>query len=130
MDNPLDFPFVDKTVYKITYYGPGRTKADAVTQIMRYQQSDTFEQWHYTFSHPLQMTDGCGFTGPHISAGECGIRSDEFVSIEPVTPEELALWQQMTRDKIARYTRRYGGDPCAEDVSTAVAYTGPAAIYQ
>lgn len=130
MDNPLDFNFIDGTLYKITYFWPGRTKSDAITEIMRYQKSDVFEKWHYTFSHPLELTDGCGFKGPHISAGECGIRSDEFVKIEPVTEDELKLWQRLTQEKIDKYKLRYGGDPCEEDVTTAVCYEGSEIVYQ
>ena len=130
MEGSLDFEFTDGMAYKITYFWPSRTKEDSITEIMRYQKSDVFEKWHYTFSHPLQMKAVSGFKGPHIAAGECGIRPDEFVKIEPVTEDELQMWKKMTQEKIDRFKTKYGGDPCEENVNTATRYVGEAMFYQ
>ena len=124
MENPLNFEFVDKMLYKITHFWPNRTKADAFTAIMRYQKSETFEKWHYTFSHPMKIDTS------RTTSGECGIRTEEFVKIEPVNDDERKLWQEQTIEFMDNVRKHCGGDSCAEDVNDVVCYNGPVVEFQ
>ena len=129
MENALDFNFVDKMLYKITHFGPGRTKADARTAIMRYQKDDVFEKWHYTFSHPMEIRDESK-EDFYTTSGECGIRPDEVVKIEPVSEAEVCQWKEHTIDFMTRIIAHYGKDYCYEDVNDVVGYNGPKIVYQ
>ena len=127
MEVRLNFDFQDKMLYKITHFLPNRTKEDAFTAIMRYQKSETFEKWHYTFSHPMHLDN---VKGNHTTAGDCGIRTEEFVKIEPVNETECKEWQNKTNEFIEKVIAHCGYDYCYEEVEDVVCYEGPTVEFQ
>lgn len=110
----LNFEFVDNTLYKIEYHGPGRNETDKHTVIAAYHKTD--EKFHYEFGHPYDLAT------KKITSSVIGIRTQEFHKISPVDPYERHYWKEAVADFMLSM-RRSGGIPtCVEDVENVDLY--------
>ena len=117
----LNFDFVDNTLYKIEYHGPGRNENDAQTVIAAYVKTD--EKFHYEFGHPYDPKTG------KIAASSIGIRTQEFHSIRPVDAYELHYWKEAVADFMMSIRKSGSVPTCYERVDEIDMYKGNAEFF-
>ena len=117
----LNFDFVDNTLYKIEYHGPGRNENDAQTVIAAYVKTD--EKFHYEFGHPYDQKTG------KITASSIGIRTQEFHSIHPVDAYERHYWKEAVIDFMMSIRKSGSVPTCYERVDEVDMYNGNAEFF-
>ena len=117
----LNFDFVDNTLYKIEYHGPGRNENDAQTVIAAYVKTD--EKFHYEFGHPYDLETG------KITASSIGIRTQEFHSIHPVDAYERHYWKEAVADFMMGIRKSGSVPTCYERVDEVDMYKGDAEFF-
>ncbi len=117
----LNFDFVDNTLYKIEYHGPGRNENDAQTVIAAYVKTD--EKFHYEFGHPYDLETG------KITASSIGIRTQEFHSIRPVNEYERHYWKEAVVDFMMSIRKSGSVPTCYERVDEVDMYNGNAEFF-
>jgi NAD+ synthetase len=117
----LNFDFVDNTLYKIEYHGPGRNENDAQTVIAAYVKTD--EKFHYEFGHPYDLETG------KITASSIGIRTQEFHSIHPVDAYERYYWKEAVADFMMGIRKSGSVPTCYERVDEVDMYKGDAEFF-
>ena len=121
MIRKLNFDFVDNTLYKIEYHGPGRNENDAQTVIAAYVKTD--EKFHYEFGHPYDPKTG------KITASSIGIRTQEFHSIRPVDAYERHYWKEAVVDFMMSIRKSGSVPTCYERVDEVDMYNGNAEFF-
>lgn len=117
----LNFDFVDNTLYKIEYHGPGRSVNDARIVIAAYVKTD--EKYHYEFGHPYELATG------KIIASSIGIRTQEFHSIHPVNEYDCHYWKEAVADFMMSIRKSGSVPTCYERVDEIGMYTGYAEFF-
>ena len=117
----LNFDFVDNTLYKIEYHGPGRNENDAQTVIAAYVKTD--EKFHYEFGHPYDLETS------KITASSIGIRTQEFHSIHPVDAYERHYWKEAVADFMMGIRKSGSVPTCYERVDEVDMYKGDAEFF-